>query len=51
MNKDNIELALKLTEIKFKNYTFDDFCKTRYNVLEFFDKSLKEIKNKGWLNE
>lgn len=48
---NNIELALKLTEIKFKNYTFEDYCNTTTNVLDFYNKTLKVIKDKRWLDE
>ena len=45
------ELALKLTELKFKNYTYRDYCNTSLNVLDFYEKALKTIKEKGWTDE
>lgn len=45
------ELALKLTELKFKNYTYKDYCYASYNVLDFYEKALKTIKDKRWLDD
>ena len=46
------ELALKLTELKYKNYTYEDYCNSSCrNILEFYEKALKTINDKGWLDE
>lgn len=50
MNKE--ELALKLTELKYKNYTYGDYCySTCRNILEFYESAIKTIEEKGWLDE
>jgi hypothetical protein len=39
------EIALKLTEIKYKNYTFHDYCDTyKRDVVEYYIKALKRIR-------
>ena len=50
MNRE--ELALKLTELKYKNYTYEDYCDSSLrNILEFYENALKTIDEKRWLDE
>lgn len=50
MNKE--ELALKLTQLKYKNYRYEDYCNSSCrNILEFYENALKTIEEKRLLDE
>ena len=47
--KERIDLALKLTEIKFKNYTCENYANYCADVYDFFIETLKDIEKEDTL--